>query len=150
MGRLDSESAKRRSRNSGHVLKKTPATRGTRRGRLGESGLFKLKHCAAYNLDVVSEEGEQAGGVEDDERFHRQLLLLFRYQRDRGSVGSRGRCGWSPSWECPRSLPGRISLSSLRQLLSCQPGRCLVGANYCPDHFATCPHRAGLNNWQSL
>src|SRR3954447_3123834 len=108
------------------------------------------------DLAVISEEGEQveqAGGIEDDERFHRQLLLPFRCPRDRDSVGSRDRCGWSPSWECSRSLSGPISLSSLRQLLSCQSGRCLVGANYCPDHLSTCPHRSadlGLYNWQSL
>src|SRR5205823_856830 len=47
----------------------------------------------------------------------RQLLLPFRCPRDRGSRRSRDWCGWSPSWECPRSLSGPISLSSLRQLL---------------------------------
>jgi hypothetical protein len=53
---------KRRSRNSGDVLKKTPATRGTRRGRLGESGLFKV------SVDVQVQQVEQ---VDEDERFDR-------------------------------------------------------------------------------
>ena len=33
-----------------------------------------------------------------------------------------------------------VPILSLRQLLSCQPGRCLVGAHYCPDHFPMCLH----------
>ena len=53
---------KRRSRNSGDVLKKTPATRGTRRGRLGESGLFKVSVEVEQVVELV--------GVED-ERFDR-------------------------------------------------------------------------------
>jgi hypothetical protein len=44
-------SQQRRSRNCGDVLKKTPATRGTRRGRLGESGLFKV----SVEVELVEE-----------------------------------------------------------------------------------------------
>ena len=39
-------------------LKKTPATRGTRRGRLGESGLFKV--CVqVQRVDQVDQAGEE-------------------------------------------------------------------------------------------
>ena len=56
MPRLVLESAKVEIKDSGDALKKTPATRGTRRGRLGESDLFKIS--------VVVEQVEQLEQVE--------------------------------------------------------------------------------------
>lgn len=55
------------------VQQKTPATRGTRRGRLRESAIY-AEDCVVFNLAVLNEEdepGEAAGGTEDDEGFHR-------------------------------------------------------------------------------